>query len=180
MLNREIAADIIRYAQGLSRICVETINTGFLAYEMRNHIEKSVALDISNQAQTIISEMVSQFTRAEVTPDKSECGLLYQYVFDKVAEVTYKTLVGEEVDTTMDIKEAFEYHEPDLPIYIQEKLTSVVHKLALISSRTLRFIDEKGYRTDDLENWFFPYLLIPVGFAIQFVVEMDLDDDSDF
>lgn len=69
--------------------------------------------------------------------------------------------------------------EPDLPYYIQQKITNAVPRIVSVSNQVLQHIDENEYRTNDLEEWFLPFLLLPVGQAIQFVMEMDLDDASE-
>ena len=96
-----------------------------------------------------------------------------------VTEALYKLLMGEEVDTQFELKEAFEYHEPDLPEYIQLKLTNVVGKIAIIHSRILHYLDENSARTSDLELWLPAYLMVAVIIAIQFAQEIDPDDDSE-
>ena len=104
--------------------------------------------------------------------DNFECGTLFQYVFDKVVEATYKKLMGEEIDTQFNIREAFEYHEPDLPEYIQLKLTNVVGKLAIISTEILQYLGKNGLKTTDLSTWMAPYFMVAATIAIQFAQEI--------
>ena len=179
MVNKEIAEDIIRYGQELAVFGPQNHTTGFLTYEIRNQIEKEEAMGLVRQSELIVRELVKQLTVSGETLDDYKCRVLFQYVFDKVAEATYKTLVGEDVDTVLNIIEAFDYHEPDLPYYIQQKITNAVPRIVGVSNQVLQHIDENEYRTDDLEEWFLPFLLLPVGQAIQFVMEMDLEDDSE-
>lgn len=179
MVNKEIAEDIIRYGQELAVFGPQNHTTGFLTYEIRNQIEKEEAMGLVRQSELIVRELVKQLTVSGETLDDYKCRVLFQYVFDKVAEATYKTLVGEDVDTVLNINEAFDYHEPDLPYYIQQKITNAVPRIVGVSNQVLQHIDENEYRTDDLEEWFLPFLLLPVGQAIQFVMEMDLEDDSE-
>ena len=179
MVNREIAEDIIRYGQQLAVFEPQNLTTGFLTYEIRNQIEKEEAIGLAQQSEYIVRELVKQLISSGATPDDYECRVLFQYVFDKVAEATYKTLIGEEVDTVININEAFDYHEPDLPYYIQQKITDAVTRIVSVTNQVLQYIDENGYWSDDLEEWLLPFLLLPVGLAIQFVLEMDLDDDSE-
>ena len=51
--------------------------------------------------------------------------------------------MGDEVDTQFNLKEAFDYHEPDMPEYIQLKLTNVVGKIGLINIKILHYL---GYK----------------------------------
>lgn len=179
MVNKELAEDIIRYGQELAVLGPQNLTTGFLTYEIRNQIEKEEAMDLARQSELIVRELIKQLTVSGENLDDYKCRVLYQYIFDKVAEATYKTLVGDDVDTVLNINEAFDYHEPDLPYYIQQKITNAVPRIASVSNQVLQHIDENEYRTDALEEWFLPFLLLPVGQAIQFVMEMDLGDDSE-
>ena len=72
----------------------------------------------------------------------------------------------EDVNTELDINEAFDYHEPDLPYFIQQKITNAVPRIISVANEVLRHIDDNGYRTDDLKNWFLPFLILPGGLAI--------------
>lgn len=175
MDNRAIAKRIIRYGQGLAVVDVTNLETSFLTNEYKNIIDKEEAQGIVLQSDSIIRELNKQLTYSNAAPDDYECRMLFQYIFDKVAEVTYKTIVGEEVNTELNINEAFEYHEPDLPYYIQQKITNAVPKIISVASKVLQYIDENGFRTTDLDYWLLPFLLLPSGLAMQFVMEMDLN-----
>ena len=104
---------------------------------------------------------------------------MFQYVFDKTTEALFKLLTGQDVDTQFVLKEAFEYHAPDLPEYIQLKLTNVVGKIAAINQSILNFIDDNDARTGDINSWMPVYLMVSVIIAIQFTQEIDPDDDSE-
>jgi len=177
MANKEIAADIINYGQGLAMFGPTNLNTGFLTRVYLNKIDKDEAKGFAMQSEYIIRELVKQWAASSDAPDDYECRVLFQYIFDKVAEATYKTIVGKKVDTEFNLNEPFEYHEPDLPENIQQKITNAVPRIVDVASQVLQHIDDKGYRTDDLENWFLPYLILSSGLAMQFILEMDLYDD---
>ena len=179
MVNKVIAADIIRYGQKLAVSEQQNITTGFLTYKIKNQIDKEVAMELAQQSEYIVRELVKQLTKSNATPNDYQCRVLFQYVFDKVAEATYKTIVGAEVDTVLNISEAFEYHKPDLPYYIQQKITNAVPRIVGVANEVLQHIDDNGYRIEDLENWFLPFLILPCGLAMQFVLEMDFNDDSE-
>ena len=99
---------------------------------------------------------------------------------DKVAEVTYKTINGINIDdVTICVTEALEYHEPDLPYYIQQKINVVISQTAAVSSSTLNYIEQRYGSMENYKNWLLPYLLLAVSLAMQFVLEMDLEDDSE-
>lgn len=179
MINREVAEDIIRYGQGLAVMGPQNITTGFLTYTILNQMDREDAVVIAQQSEYTVRELVRQITVSEAIPDDYDSRVLFQYVFDKVAEATYKTLVGEEVDTVLNINEAFEYHEPDLPYYMQQKITDKVPLIISVADKVLQHIEDCEYRTEDLENWFLPFLLLAVSLAMQFGLEMDLNDDSE-
>jgi hypothetical protein len=105
--------------------------------------------------------------------------MLFQYVFDKTTEATYKVIKDEDVDTQFLPKEIYDGYAPDLPEYIQLKLTNIVSKIAIISSSILQYLDKKKYRTLDMNVWLSAYLIISVTLAIQFAQEIDPDDDSE-
>jgi hypothetical protein len=76
--------------------------------------------------------------------------MLFQYVFDKTTEATYKIIMDEDIDTQFIPKEIYDGYAPDLPEYIQLKLTKVVGKIAIISSSILQYLDKNKLRTLDL------------------------------
>ena len=135
----------------------------------------------SLETEKIINKMVQLYAESfsEEIPSDNNCGILFQYVFDKTTEALFKLMIGQDVDTQFILKEAFEYHAPDLPEYIQLKLTNVVGKIAIMHSRILHYLDENNARTSDLEQWLPAYLMVAVIIAIQFVQEIDPDDDSE-
>lgn len=178
MVNKRIAEDIINFGQSLALFGPHNLFTGVLSLENTNNMEADEVIRLAHQSEYIVRELVRQLSASGVTPDNSECALLFQYVFDKVAEATYKTLVGVDVDTTFDVKEVFEYYEPDLPIHIQQKITAIVPRIAELTRMVLLHIEENDYCTDDLEVWLYPFLVLSSGISIKFVLEMNLDDDS--
>lgn len=145
-----------------------------------NELEKGQALALAQETESILRQFVSAFE--EHSPYKFEgydAGILFQYVFDKVVEVTYKVIIDVEIDTQFIPSEPFEYHEPDLPEYIQLKLTNAVGKVGHIFCRTIDFIDQKGYRSENLKDWLLPVLIVATYVGMEFAQEIDLDDDSE-
>ena len=177
MTAQEIAKDILTLGLTKANCSVENVETGILTKEIINPLEKQQVTDISLETECILRSMIEQIDEGmggDCPPDE-EIGFLFQYVFDKVTEVTYKTIVGEEVDTEFNVKEAFENHEPDLPYYIQQKLTNKVAKLACLCGLLIQYMDEKEYRENELMVWMLPFLMVSSTVAIQFAQEMDLD-----
>ena len=123
MLNSTMTTDIIQYGQQI----VNTLNTGFLNNEVRNSISKEEASDLVQSTEYIVRQMIGQMLHNDVELSEYEVRTLFQYIFDKVAEVTYKTINGINIDdVTICVTEALEYHEPNLPYYIQQKINNAI------------------------------------------------------
>ena len=173
MNKLEITKEMSRFVNMAFVDCQNT-DTGFLSRHRINTMTKEELMDFSLKTEAIIDQMVDALSHvcAGNIPDNFECGTLFQYVFDKVVEATYKKLMGEEIDTQFNIREAFEYHEPDLPEYIQFKQTNVVGKLAIISSEILQYLGKNSLKTTDLSTWMAPYFMVAATIAIQFAQEI--------
>ena len=59
------------------------------------------------------------------------------------------------------------------------KLTNAVGKVGHIFCRTIDFIDQKGYRSENLKDWLLPVLIVATYVGMEFAQEIDLDDDSE-
>ena len=174
-MDLETTTAIIRYGQELSTI--NNPDTGFLSGSIRNNPGKEKALWLSQHAQYIVGELTGLLESSGISIDTIICGTLFQYVFDKVAEITYKAISNLDIDTELSLNEAFSYHEPDLPIHIQQKINIIVPKTVYICSETIKFIDENNY--SDRGNWLNALLLLAVSLAINYIMEIDLNDDSE-
>lgn len=175
-----IQQEIVQYGVSISQFNLNNIDTGLLTMDRHNELEKGQVLALAQETESILRQLVIAFE--EHTSNKFEgydAGILFQYVFDKVVEVTYKVIIDAEIDTQFIPSEPFEYHEPDLPYYIQLKLTNAVKKIGHIFCRTINFIDKNGYRTEKLHDWLLPVLLVATYVGIEFAQEMNLDDDSE-
>lgn len=134
--------EIVQFGVSISQFNIDNLETGLLTMDKFNELEKGQALALAQETESILRQFVSAFE--EHSPNKFEgydAGILFQYVFDKVVEVTYKVIIDVEIDTQFIPSEPFEYHEPDLPEYIQLKLTNAVGKVGHIFCRTIDFID---------------------------------------
>lgn len=180
MTKQELAKGLMPYVLK-AFISPENIHTGFLTRQRVNPLAPEQVQAFSIETENIINKMVELY--AEVfpgdIPSDYNCGVLFQYVFDKTTEALFKLLTGQDVDTQFILKEAFEFHAPDLPEYIQLKLTNVVGNIAAINQSILHFIDENDARTSDVSSWMPAYLMVSVIIAIQFAQEIDPDDDSE-
>ena len=180
MINQEIAKKLPNFVM-MAYFTPQNIETGFLTRHRVNILTKEQIVGFSMETEKIVTQMVQQLEQIAGgnIPDDYECGTLFQYVFDKTTEALYKLLTDEEVDTQFELKEAFEYHEPDVPEYIQLKLTNVVGKLSIISQKLLAFLDDIEARTEELNSWMSAYLMVSATIAIQFAQEIDPEDDSE-
>lgn len=172
--------EIVQFGVSISQFNIDNLETGLLTMDKFNELEKGQALALAQETESILRQFVSAFE--EHSPYKFEgydAGILFQYVFDKVVEVTYKVIIDVEIDTQFIPSEPFEYHEPDLPEYIQLKLTNAVGKVGHIFCRTIDFIDQKGYRSENLKDWLLPVLIVATYVGMEFAQKIDLDDDSE-
>ena len=180
MTRQKLAKELIEFAK---MAFVDSMNpeTGFLTRNRINPLTNEQITEFSLQTEEIICQMTQHFeiVNSRNVPSDHECGMLFQYVFDKTTEATYKMIMDEEIDTQFIPKEIYDGYAPDLPEYIQLKLTNVVGKVALISSSILQYLDKNKYRTLDMDVWLSAYLMISVTLAIQFAQEIDPDDDSE-
>lgn len=179
MTAQEIAKDILTLGLTKANCSVENVETGILTKQLINPLEKQQVIDISLETEYILRSMINQIDEGTGgnCPSDYESGILFQYVFDKVTEVTYKTIIGKKVDTEFNVAEAFEYHEPDLPYYVQQKLTNKVAQLGFLCGLLIQYMDEKEYRENEMMVWMLPFLMVSSTIAIQFAQEMDLDSD---
>ena len=95
-----------------------------------NELQKGQILALAQETESILRQFVSAFEKQSTNKFEGyDAGILFQYVFDKVVEITYKAIIDMEIDTQFIPSEPFEYHEPDLPEYIQLKLTNAIGKV---------------------------------------------------
>lgn len=181
MTKNEIAEAILRFGIHKAYLSAENMKTGVLTQMVINQLSEKEITDLSLETEIILRELIKQLneSKGNEKPSDYESGILFQYIFDKVTEASYKTILGKEVDTEFSLKEPFEYHEPDLPYYIQQKLTNQVGQLACLSGSLIEFVDKNGFRDEELETWMLPFLMVPTYIAIRFAQEMDLNDDSE-
>ena len=175
------------FAQGLAEFAkmayVDSMNpdTGFLTRNIVNPLSKEEIVNFYAETEGIIKQIVQllEDTVNGVVPTSYECGMLFQYVFDKITEATYKMIMDEEIDTQFILHEVYDGYAPDLPEYIQLKLTNVVPKLGIIHSSMLQYLTEKDIITANLTEWMPAYLMVAAAIGIEFAQEIDLDDDSE-
>ena len=180
MTHQEIVTDILKYGITLATITENTLETGILTGHHVNSILKDDLLWIADSSQDIVKGLIAQVKQVlkDELPDDYECGMLYQYVFDKTVEVTFKVITRQEVTTKMNVGEIFKYYELDVPAHIQHNVTVKVPKIALINKKLQEYMIDKGYQSEGLDVWLFGFLLTAVSTAISFTAEMDLNDIS--
>ena len=172
--------EIVQYGVCISQFNIDNQETGLLTMDRLNELGKGQVLALAQETESILRQFVSAFEEHSTNKFEGyDAGILFQYVFDKVVEVTYKAIIDVEIDTQFIPSEPFEYHEPDLPEYIQLKLTNAVGKVGHIFCRIIDFIDQKGYRTENLKDWLLPVLIVATYVGMEFAQEIDLDDDSE-
>ena len=67
-------------------------------------------MEFSLQTEEIICQMAQHLQDFSIgnAPSDYECGMLFQYVFDKTTEAIYKMIMDEEIDTQFIPKEIYE------------------------------------------------------------------------
>lgn len=179
MTKNEIAEAILRFGVQKAYLSAEDMTTGVLTQNVLNPLSEEKISELSLETENILRALIAQYSHAiegDASSDQ-ECGLLFQYVFDRVVEVTYKTIIGKEIDTKFLLIEPFEGYEIDLPFYIQQKLTNQVGRLACLCGSIIEYMDKNGFREENLGTWMLPFLMVPTYIAIRFAQEMDLNDD---
>ena len=178
MTEQEIITDIIRYGIYQATVHKENPEQGILTGQLRNALLKDDVLWIADSSQAIVRGLVAQAEQVlkDEEPDDYECGMLFQYIFDKTVEVTFKVITKQEVNTKLKVSEIFDYYEIDVPAHIQHNLTVKVPQIALIHHQLKKYIAEKDYQSEPMETWLFGFLLTAVSIAISFTSEMDLND----
>lgn len=173
MTKQEIAEGMRQFIL-MAFIGPENLETGFLTRQRVNPLEKDEIIEFSQTTEYIVNQVVKLYADAlnGQMPDDYSCGILFQYIFDKTTEAAYKKATGKEVDTVFMLKDAFDYYEPDLPEYIQLKLTSVVRHISIINSKVLRYLDDNKCRINDITQWMPAYLMAAAIIAMQFAQEI--------
>ena len=104
-----------------------------------------------------------------------DCILLSQYIFEKMAELTYKILKKEDTeDWSYDIEEAFSFYELDVPEPLLYAIYDKVETLENLLSDTIDYIDSKDIDSCDFEVWLRP-IFFNIGLdAMLFTLEQEL------
>lgn len=182
MEKMDIAKDIITYVVRKANVSLnESGNNecGFLTGHRINSLSEEELRTFSVNLQTILMQYAKAMAPHASSFDDHDWGMMFQYVFNRSFEISYKIIIGKEVDTLFNVTEAFDYYELDVPEYIQLKVTNVVNKIALVFLDSWNYIKDKEYKKDDVSTWLFPLLLGASTIAMNFALEMDMDDDTE-
>lgn len=180
MNTKEIKQEIVNYGVSLSVLNANNIKTGLLSMNKINPLEKELLLPLSHDTEEILKEFVDAYEEhTKMRFEKYESGILFQYVFDRAVEVTYKVIMGLDIDTQYILNEPFDGYNIDIPEYIQLKLTNRVEPISLLYCEIIDYIDKNEYRTEKLSDWLLPVLLVAAIVGIEFAQEMDLDNDDE-
>ena len=177
MTIQEFQQEIVQYGASLSVFNPMNIDSGFLTMQRTTPLDNDKLIALSSETEKILIQFSDAFS--SVTLKGYESAKIFQYVFDKVVEVTYKVIFDMDLDTQFIPKEVYEYHEPDLPEYVQLKLTNVVGQILRIHSKAIDYIDKNGGRPNNQKDWLLPILLLASFIAMQFAQEIDYNDQSE-
>lgn len=180
--TQQIASDIISYVDKRSMFAEENLPCYILTGDIKNFLSEELALDFVQRLQYITTELAKQIDQAcnHENPPLRDCSIMFQYIFDRCVEVTYKYIKDyKKIDTRYDIREAFNYYELDIPEYLQLKVTNVVGKIGVLSHYAYNYIVQQGYLEKGMSIWLMPFLYSAASVAFKFTLEMDLDNDSE-
>ena len=180
MMNQEIAEDIVKYAVAKAHFSLDNIETGFLTGQYANTLPKDVLQDYLNTVQSMIIPYIQNLTYdLDDILAKDDCVMMFQYIFDRSFEISYKLIIGQKAYTVFDADETGDYYELDVPEYIQLKVQNMVPKVVLVSISSYKYMEDKGYINDDYASWLFPFLFGASSIAMSYALEMDMNDDSE-
>lgn len=180
MNKQEIITDIVEYTMNCGSFSVENLSRFILQGNVVNAVSKEQALIYIQQMYLIAAGLSEQIDATEEGIESYNCHRLFQYFFDRSAEVMYKMIVGkEEIDTTFDVREAWGYYELDIPEYLQVKITHIVGRLGVIFSSVYDYMKGKGYLSEPIAEWLPALLFSASALASRFMLEVDLDDESE-
>lgn len=180
MKNQDIAEDIVRYVVTKASITLDNLESGFLTGKLINSLSKDVLQDYLNTIQSMIIPYVQNYTDildGELTRD--DCVRMFQYIFDRSFEISYKLIQGKKIYTEFDPDETQDYYELDVPEYIQLKVNHVIPKTVLTFKSSYDYMKTKDYIDEDYLSWLYPLLFGAASIAMSFALEMDMNDDSE-
>ena len=179
-MNQEIAEDIVKYVVAKAHFSMDNIESGFLTGQHVNTLPNDVLQDYLNTVQSMIIPYIQNLTYdLDDKLAKNDCIMMFQYIFDRSFEISYKLVIGQKAYTVFEADETGDYYELDVPEYIQLKVQNIVHKVILVSISSYKYMEDNGYINDDYESWLFPFLFGASSIAMSYALEMDMNDDSE-
>lgn len=182
MEKQDVIKDVITYAVKKSVFSAENADCFILRGTIINEVSKEQTLFYCQRTQEIIfalAEQIKNIPTEGVLP-VSECGVIFQYIFDRCVEIAYKQITdSDEINTNFNTTEAFNYYELDIPEYLQLKVTNIVPRLANIFGSIYHYMSRKDYLSQDVATWMSAIMMSAATLAFKFAMEMDLDDDAE-
>ena len=98
MMKEEFAQRLAEFAK-MANVDPQNPETGFLTRNRVNPLSKEQIVDFYGETEEIINQFVQllEDTLNGIVPLDYDCGMLFQYVFDKITEATYKMIMDEEI-----------------------------------------------------------------------------------
>lgn len=182
MEKQDVIKDVITYAVKKSVFSAENADCFILRGTIINEVSKEQTLFYCQRTQEIIfalAEQIKNIPTEGVLP-VSECGVIFQYIFDRCVEIAYKLITdSDEINTNFNITEAFNYYELDIPEYLQLKVTNIVPRLANIFGNIYHYMSRKDNLSQDVAMWMSAIMMSAATLAFKFAMEIDLDDDAE-
>lgn len=180
--SQQIAVDIISYVQKRSVLSEQNSQCYIHTGEIKNPIHQEQVVDFTQAMHHITTELAKQIEAAykHEQPAVYDCGMWFQYIFDRSVEVAYQYIIGaEKIKTHFNLNEVNDYYEPDLPEYLQLKVTNAVSHIAMLFNYTYTYIVDNKYNEESLQTWLAPLLYAAAITAFTFTIGIDMDDDSE-
>ena len=179
-MNQEITKDIVKYAVAKAHFSLDNIETGFLTGQYVNTLPKDVLQDYLNTVQSMIIPYIQNLTYdLDDILAKDDCVMMFQYIFDRSFEISYKLIIGQKAYTVFEADETGDYYELDVPEHIQLKVQNIVPKVIHVSISSYNYMEDNGYISDDYDFWLLPFLFGASSIAMSYALEMDINDDSE-
>ena len=104
--------------------------------------------------------------------------VISQYLFELMVEITYKTISGENLDDLRyDIRQAFGYHQVDVPELMERAINESVVTLEELLSDTIDYVEKHDYHKLEYEVWLRPIFynvgILGLKFALEHHSERD-------
>lgn len=179
--NFQINESFVKKGIELALINANNLDTGFITLQKRNTLNKNKLSEIVNTLQDISLTKAKFLETHNIVPSMEESGMIFQHFFTKSVEIFYKQYYGIEIDSVsfFNIREAFEFYEPDLPYNVQQILNNRLWNIAALTTELWSYMEKNGIFNTPFSMWFANYLSLATTLGLAFAQEIDFNDQSE-